>query len=173
MLGWLQRHFPLTPLQGLVPKASTLEVRAQIQPPIQRSLYVPVRTLERTSDVNAMLSHNETIEKELTVYIIPRIRELLEEHPVVLFMKGTPDAPECGFSKYASMLLTYNGIEFVGVNVLDDPALRQGIKLYRNWPTIPQLYVHGELVGGSDIIQKLHEAGQLREACGLLPTENH
>lgn len=125
------------------------------------------RGLERTSDLNATLAQSESIKQELKMFILPQIRELLAENPVVLFMKGTPDSPECGFSKFASMLLKYNNINFVGVDVLDDPALRQGIKLYGNWPTIPQLYVNGELIGGSDIIQQLHESGELRKACGL------
>lgn len=125
------------------------------------------RGLERTSDLNATLAQSESIKQELKLFILPQIRELLAENPVVLFMKGTPDSPECGFSKFAAMLLKYNNISFVGVDVLDDPALRQGIKLYGNWPTIPQLYVNGELIGGSDIIQQLHETGELRKACGL------
>lgn len=125
------------------------------------------RGLERTSDLNATLAQSESIKQELKMFILPQIRELLAENPVVLFMKGTPDSPECGFSKFASMLLKYNNISFVGVDVLDDPALRQGIKLYGNWPTIPQLYVKGELIGGSDIIQQLHESGELRKVCGL------
>ncbi|EFO65078.1 Glutaredoxin-related protein [Giardia lamblia P15] len=135
--------------------------------PVCAPLATIFRGLERTSDLNATLAQSESIKQELKMFILPQIRELLAENPVVLFMKGTPDSPECGFSKFASMLLKYNNISFVGVDVLDDPALRQGIKLYGNWPTIPQLYVKGELIGGSDIIQQLHESGELRKVCGL------
>jgi len=81
------------------------------------------------------------------------IDETVRSHDVVLFMKGTPDAPRCGFSSLAVQILDHIGAPFVGVDVLQDEALREGIKAYTDWPTIPQLYVKGELVGGSDIIE--------------------
>ncbi len=83
------------------------------------------------------------------------------EHDVVLFMKGTPDAPRCGFSSLAVQILDHLGAPFVGVDVLQDAGLRDGIKAFTDWPTIPQLYVKGEFVGGSDIVREMFEAGEL------------
>ena len=90
------------------------------------------------------------------------IREQVTTHPVVLYMKGTPDFPQCGFSGAAIQMLRACGVTSVfSVNVLADPAIRQGVKDYANWPTIPQLYVKGEFVGGSDIMREMYEAGEL------------
>ena len=82
---------------------------------------------------------------------------------VVLFMKGTPVFPQCGFSAAVVGVLSHVGVQFKGVNVLDDDAIRQGIKDYSDWPTIPQLYVKGEFVGGCDIIREMYETGELLE----------
>ena len=82
---------------------------------------------------------------------------------VVLFMKGTPDFPQCGFSGQVVQILNYLGVDYKGVNVLADDDLRQGIKDYTNWPTVPQLYVKGEFVGGSDIMMEMFEAGELQQ----------
>ena len=82
---------------------------------------------------------------------------------VVLFMKGTPVFPQCGFSAAVVGVLSHMGVQFKGVNVLDDDAIRQGIKDYSDWPTIPQLYVKGEFVGGCDIIREMYETGELLE----------
>lgn len=92
-----------------------------------------------------------------------RIRELVQNNRVVLFMKGTPDFPQCGFSGLAAQIMQALGVEFVAVNVLADPEIREGIKVYGNWPTIPQLYVAGELVGGSDIMREMYESGELQQ----------
>mgnify|MGYP003383745608 CR=1 FL=1 len=81
---------------------------------------------------------------------------------VVLFMKGTPDFPQCGFSGQVVQILDYVGVDYKGVNVLTSNDLRQGIKDYSNWPTIPQLYVKGEFVGGCDIIREMFQAGELQ-----------
>ena len=91
-----------------------------------------------------------------------QIKELINQHPVVLFMKGTAQFPQCGFSGKAIQLLKACGVENITtVNVLDNPAIRQGIKEFSNWPTIPQLYVHGVFVGGSDIMSEMAESGEL------------
>ena len=90
------------------------------------------------------------------------IAKTVAEHDVVLFMKGTPDAPRCGFSSQAVQILDHVGADFVGVDVLQDEALRQGIKAFTDWPTIPQLYVKGEFVGGSDIVREMFQAGELQ-----------
>lgn len=91
------------------------------------------------------------------------IKETVTTNPVVLFMKGTAQFPQCGFSGRAIQLLKASGAEnIVTVNVLEDPAVRQGIKDYSNWPTIPQLYIKGEFVGGSDIMGELFESGELQ-----------
>ena len=82
---------------------------------------------------------------------------------VVLFMKGTPQFPQCGFSGKVVQILDYIGVDYKGVNVLADPEIRQGIKEYSNWPTIPQLYVKGEFVGGCDIVREMFQSGELQE----------
>ena len=91
------------------------------------------------------------------------IREQVTSHSVVLYMKGTPQFPQCGFSHAAAQMLQACGIDnFFSVNVLSDTEIRQGIKDYANWPTIPQLYVNGEFVGGSDIMREMYESGELK-----------
>ena len=87
----------------------------------------------------------------------------VKANDVVLFMKGTPQFPQCGFSGQVVQILTYLGAPFKGVNVLEDADIRQGIKDYSNWPTIPQLYVKGEFVGGCDIIREMFQAGELQQ----------
>ena len=92
-----------------------------------------------------------------------RIDALVKGHKVVLFMKGTAQFPQCGFSGRAVQILKACGVQDLQtVNVLEDEGIRQGIKEYANWPTIPQLYVHGEFIGGSDIMQEMHEKGELQ-----------
>ncbi|WP_372786357.1 Grx4 family monothiol glutaredoxin [Phenylobacterium sp.] len=90
------------------------------------------------------------------------IAKTVEEHPVVLFMKGVPEQPQCGFSAQVVQILDHLGADFVGVNVLQSDPLRDGIKTYSDWPTIPQLYVKGEFVGGCDIIREMFQAGELK-----------
>jgi monothiol glutaredoxin len=90
------------------------------------------------------------------------IAKTVAEHPVVVFMKGVPDQPRCGFSSLVVQILDHVGVDFVGVDVLQSDDLRQGIKTFSDWPTIPQLYVKGEFVGGSDIIREMFEAGELK-----------
>jgi monothiol glutaredoxin len=90
-----------------------------------------------------------------------RIRSDITENDVVLFMKGTPVFPQCGFSAAVVEILSDLGVKFKGVNVLADPDIRQGVKEFSNWPTIPQLYVKGEFVGGADIIREMFEADEL------------
>lgn len=98
----------------------------------------------------------------MTAKALEIIRQEVESNPVVLYMKGTPDFPQCGFSARAAEALKACGSEFKAVNVFDDEEIyRQGVKLYSNWPTIPQLFVNGELIGGSDIIMDLYQSGEL------------
>ncbi|MGN6146960.1 MAG: Grx4 family monothiol glutaredoxin [Rhizomicrobium sp.] len=90
-----------------------------------------------------------------------RIRTQIDEAPVVLYMKGTPVFPQCGFSAAAVGILSNLGVKFKAIDVLKDPEIRQGIKEFSNWPTIPQLYVKGEFVGGCDILKEMYEADEL------------
>ncbi|EPX86308.1 monothiol glutaredoxin, Grx4 family [Rubellimicrobium thermophilum DSM 16684] len=90
-----------------------------------------------------------------------QIRELVTSHDVVLFMKGTKQMPQCGFSSRVAGVLNYMGVDYVDVNVLADPEMRQGIKDFSDWPTIPQLYVKGEFVGGCDIVTEMTLSGEL------------
>ena len=92
-----------------------------------------------------------------------KIEQLLQGNKVVLFMKGSPEMPQCGFSARATAILTELGAEFTAVDVLSDPEIRQGIKDYGQWPTIPQLYINQELVGGSDIMMEMFETGELKD----------
>ena len=89
------------------------------------------------------------------------IQNLIDTNDVCLFMKGTPDAPQCGFSMAVSNILKILDIEFKGVNVLEDQSLREGIKVFSDWPTIPQLYVKKEFIGGCDIVKEMYESGEL------------
>ena len=92
-----------------------------------------------------------------------RIEKILSENKTVLFMKGNPSFPQCGFSMRASAILQELGTDFFAVDVLEDQEIREGIKEFGNWPTIPQLYVNKELVGGSDIMMEMFESGELKE----------
>ena len=104
------------------------------------------------------MSNQEVIKKQVT------------GNRVVLYMKGTPDFPQCGFSANAVGILKACGVDqFFSVNVLEDPAIRQGIKEYANWPTIPQLYVNGEFVGGSDIMTEMYRTGELKKLLEKTP----
>ena len=93
-----------------------------------------------------------------------RIDEILDKSPIVLFMKGSPSFPQCGFSARAVAILQELGASFSSVDVLEDEEIRQGIKDYGQWPTIPQLYVNKKFIGGSDILMEMFEAGELKEA---------
>jgi monothiol glutaredoxin len=95
--------------------------------------------------------------------VADRIRSELNANDVVLFMKGTPVFPQCGFSSQSVQILNMLGVTFKGIDILTDPSLRQGIKDFSNWPTIPQLYVKGEFVGGCDIMREMFQSGELQK----------
>jgi len=95
--------------------------------------------------------------------VFDRIREEVADNDVVVFMKGTPVFPQCGFSSVVAQVMTALGVKFKGINVLEDPGIREGIKSFSNWPTIPQLYVKGEFVGGCDIVREMYESGELQQ----------
>ena len=95
--------------------------------------------------------------------VTERIQHDISDNPVVLYMKGTPVFPQCGFSSAVVQILTTLGVKFKGIDVLADPEIRQGIKEFSSWPTVPQLYVKGEFVGGCDIIREMYENGELQE----------
>src|SRR4030065_1500319 len=100
----------------------------------------------------------------MSAEIQKRIHEQVTTHPVVLYMKGNPKFPQCGFSANAVRILNALGVkEFFSVDVLQDPAIRQSIKDYANWPTLPQLYINGEFVGGSDIMTEMYQRGELKK----------
>jgi monothiol glutaredoxin len=92
-----------------------------------------------------------------------KIKDLISENNVCLFMKGTPDSPQCGFSMAVSNVLKHLKVQFKGINVLEDENLRQGIKEYSDWPTIPQLYIKNEFIGGCDIVKEMFEKGELKK----------
>ena len=92
-----------------------------------------------------------------------KIKQLITNHEVCLFMKGTPEVPQCGFSLAVSNVLKHLNVKFHGINVLDDQEIREGIKIFSDWPTIPQLYVKKEFVGGCDIVKEMYESGELKK----------
>ena len=100
---------------------------------------------------------------ELDEGVKSRKEKEISSNEVVLFMKGTPVFPQCGFSSMVSQVLSHIGVEFKGVDVLAEPTLRDGIKSFSDWPTIPQLYVKGEFIGGCDIVKEMYENGELQE----------
>ncbi|SLN56315.1 Grx4 family monothiol glutaredoxin [Oceanibacterium hippocampi] len=105
-----------------------------------------------------------------------RIQREIQDNPVVLYMKGSPVFPQCGFSATVVQILSHLGVKFVGVDVLQDPSLRQGIKEFSSWPTIPQLYVKGEFVGGCDILREMFETGELQQLfqdAGVATADHH
>ena len=91
-----------------------------------------------------------------------KIKNIIDKNEVCLFMKGTPEVPQCGFSLAVSNVLKHLEIKFNGINVLDDPEIREGIKIYSDWPTIPQLYIKGEFIGGCDIVKEMFEKKELQ-----------
>ena len=95
--------------------------------------------------------------------VAERIKSEIESNDVVLYMKGTPVFPQCGFSSTVVQVLTHLGVKFKGIDVLSDPSIRDGIKQFSNWPTIPQLYVKGEFLGGCDIVREMYQTGELQE----------
>ena len=95
--------------------------------------------------------------------VTERIKRDITENPVLLYMKGTPVFPQCGFSAAVVQILTTVGVKFKGIDVLADPEIREGIKEFSNWPTIPQLYVKGEFIGGCDIVREMFETGELKQ----------
>jgi monothiol glutaredoxin len=97
----------------------------------------------------------------LHVEVVDRIKSQLSANPVLLYMKGTPDFPQCGFSATAVRALSAVGANFGHVNIFEDPEVREALKEYSNWPTYPQLYINGELIGGSDIIVEMYNSGEL------------
>jgi monothiol glutaredoxin len=100
------------------------------------------------------------------------IKEAIADNEVILFMKGTPEAPRCGFSARSVAVLEAVGTPFAAVDILPDPRIRQELSAISNWPTIPQLFVRGELVGGCDIITEMYETGELAETLGVTPPED-
>jgi monothiol glutaredoxin len=94
--------------------------------------------------------------------VIERIEEQLKNHPVILYMKGTPDFPQCGFSGQTVQVLAACHAKYASVNIFEDPELREALKEYSHWPTYPQLYINGELIGGCDIVTDLYQQGQLQ-----------
>jgi monothiol glutaredoxin len=102
------------------------------------------------------------LQRYLPMDIIERIKSQLTASPVVLYMKGTPDFPQCGFSAAAVRALGAVGANFQHVNIFEDPELREALKQYSNWPTYPQLYINGELIGGADIIMEMYKSGELQ-----------
>jgi monothiol glutaredoxin len=110
--------------------------------------------------------------RQKNVDVNSRIEEQLKSHDILLYMKGTPDFPQCGFSGQTVAALNAVGKPFSFVNIFEDEEIRQGLKTYSNWPTFPQLYVKGELIGGSDIVIEMYHSGELAELLNQIPVES-
>ena len=123
--------------------------------PVRKVILAPTR-IEEEEEVEEPSARGN---KPVAAYI----DETVKGNAVVLFMKGSPQAPQCGFSAGASAILNSYGKAYVHINVLADPDVRDGVKDYTNWPTIPQVFVGGEFVGGADILKQLHESGELKD----------
>ena len=113
---------------------------------------------------SAPINHGETVSETGSGDLNQRIRQLIESSPVFLFMKGTPDNPQCGFSANVVSILNHLKIPYKTFDILGDPEIREGVKSYSSWPTYPQLYSRSELIGGNDIIVELFQSGELQEA---------
>lgn len=121
----------------------------------KKSISLPIASDEEPADAAAASNEGDDVANEIA-------REIAE-NPIVLYMKGVPQQPMCGFSARAAAILASYGKPFYAVNILQDQAKRQGIKDFSNWPTVPQIYIGGEFVGGSDILMQMHEKGELEE----------
>ena len=113
--------------------------------------------------LDGLSARNAVLQKDVNMSIEQFIDNEVKSNDVVLFMKGTPQFPQCGFSGQVVQILDHVGVGYKGLNVLESAELRNGIKTYSNWPTIPQLYVKGEFVGGCDIIREMFQAGELQQ----------
>jgi monothiol glutaredoxin len=129
----------------------------------QRQVLAEVRRRSLTRATPARLRLFETDRRQAAMNPIERIKSQLASAPVVLYMKGTPDFPQCGFSSQAVSALRACKAEFAHVNIFEDPEVREALKVYSNWPTFPQLYVNGELVGGCDITLEMYKNGELKQ----------
>jgi monothiol glutaredoxin len=110
--------------------------------------------------------------RQKKVDVSSRIEEQLKSHEILLYMKGTPDFPQCGFSGQTVAALNAIGTPFAFINILEDDEIREGLKIYSSWPTFPQLYVNGELIGGSDIVIEMYHSGELAELLNQKPAES-
>jgi monothiol glutaredoxin len=123
------------------------------------------QNLDRTHALSYLLGKSRSLprrERQAMSDITKFIDDSVKGNDVFLFMKGTPDFPQCGFSNQVVQILEYLGVAYKSANVLENAELREGVKLYTNWPTIPQLYVKGEFVGGADIVREMFQAGELQ-----------
>src|SRR5690606_26899260 len=146
----------MSPANGTCPASNALP-GAESRPDLFLRQAAPRRG---AGDLLSETTMSEAAQSEVQNFI----RETVTGHPVVLFMKGTAQFPQCGFSGRAIQILKETGVtKLVTVNVLEDPEVRQGIKDYANWPTIPQLYVKGEFIGGTDIMNEMHQNGELTQ----------
>ena len=121
------------------------------------------------ADLNFKICNVES--NDVDVAVIEELEQQVKENPVLLYMKGSPDSPQCGFSSKASQILIACGKPFSFVDILTNPEIRANLPQFSNWPTFPQLFVNGELVGGCDIITELHEAGELQSIIDSAETE--
>jgi monothiol glutaredoxin len=120
------------------------------------------QVLERSAQRRAARATNQQVnDMNAQSNVVDRIKQQLSSNNVLLYMKGTPDFPQCGFSAAAVQVLTALGAQYGSVNIFEDPELREALKQYSNWPTYPQLYVKGELIGGADIIREMYQSGEL------------
>src|ERR1700731_2193442 len=166
--GFARRRRPLRRprdferLQGQKPRAAASDGLSGAARPHGQRVARARAADERTAGLSGS-GKGLTMNTSTNNTVVERIKRDIADHPVVLFMKGTPVFPQCGFSAAVVQILTHMGVKFKGIDVLSDPEIRQGIKEFSSWPTIPQLYVKGEFVGGCDIVREMFEAGELSD----------
>lgn len=143
--------------------ASTMAKQASALPVLASSLSVVVRNFSDGGSHDDFAPKKKEIKNTDEEEIMAMIQEHVTGNPIMLYMKGSPSAPQCGFSAKVIGMLQKEGADFASVNVLDYPSIREGVKKFSQWPTIPQLYVDGEFIGGCDIVTSMHESGELTD----------
>lgn len=121
------------------------------------------QVIERSAERRAQQVSSQQVNAMNAPNVVDRIKQQLSSSKVLLYMKGTPDFPQCGFSAAAVQVLNAVGAKYDSVNIFEDPELREALKQYSNWPTYPQLYINGELIGGADIIREMYQSGELQK----------
>eukprot|EP00531_Pseudo-nitzschia_arenysensis_P013401 CAMPEP_0116137098 /NCGR_PEP_ID=MMETSP0329-20121206/12077_1 /TAXON_ID=697910 /ORGANISM="Pseudo-nitzschia arenysensis, Strain B593" /LENGTH=186 /DNA_ID=CAMNT_0003632011 /DNA_START=62 /DNA_END=619 /DNA_ORIENTATION=- len=164
--GLLLRSFATlrldTATTAAFPAASPVAASKRYDGASNRSLLLQQKTRSFSDSHDDFAPQKKNVPSEIDE-AVEMIQQHVNDNPVMLYMKGNPSMPMCGFSAKIVQTLQTEGVDFASVNVLDYPSIREGVKQFASWPTIPQLYINGEFIGGNDIVSELHESGELKE----------